>query len=163
MTNLSMMNQVHNEAIRKLYRDATDAGSFGGVEKLLKSAHAHGLKDVTRKQVKKYLISDDAYTLHKPIRKRYKRNQTIVGGIDHQWQADLADISDIARFNDGNRYLLTVIDCFSKFAWAIPVKRKDGLATLDAFKKLLFESAPRKPKRLQTDKGKEFLNHHVQS
>ena len=157
-----MTRQIH-EALRKIYRDPSDAGSFGGVNRLLKSARDKGLLDVTKDKVKKYLESDDAYTLHKPIRKHFKRNPTIVGGIDHQWQADLADVSDISRFNDGNRYLLTVIDCFSKYAWAIPMKRKDASATVDGFRKLFFDSAPRKPKRLQTDKGKEFLNRDVQS
>lgn len=157
------MNKQLKDSLSNLYRDPSNPGSLGGVERLLKSAHAQGLKHVTRAQVKNYLATDDAYTLHKPIRKHFKRNQTIVGGIDHQWQADLADLSDIARANDGMRYLLTVIDCFSKYAWVIPVKRKDAATTLGAFHKLFAQSAPRKPKRLQTDKGKEFLNSKVQT
>jgi hypothetical protein len=87
-----------------------------------------------------------------------------VGGIDHQWQGDLVELGpDISRKNGGNRYILTVIDVFSKFAWAILVRRKNANEVLDAFKRLIFEAAPRKPKRLQTDKGKEFMNSKVQA
>jgi hypothetical protein len=69
---------------------------------------------------------------------------------------------DIAKENDGIRYLLTVIDILSKFAWVIPVKSKSAQDIVNAFEKLLDKSAPRKPQKLQTDKGKEFLNESVQ-
>ena len=81
----------------------------------------------------------------------------MVGSIDKQWQADLADMQSLAKQNDGYKYLLTVIDCFSKYAWAIPIKEKSAASLLRAFK-LLFEKQayPRKPNRLQTDKGKNL-------
>ena len=62
----------------------------------------------------------------------------------------------LAQQNDGMRYLLTVIDVFSKFAWVAPVKSKDGTAVTAAFREVLERVAPRRPRRLQTDKGKEF-------
>ena len=61
-----------------------------------------------------YLRGEQAYTLHKPARRHYKRIPIYVGGIDAQWQADLADMQGFARQNDGMRYLLTVIDVFFK-------------------------------------------------
>ena len=99
-----------------------------------------------------------AYTLHKPARRHYTRNHIYVGGIDVQWQADLADMQGLACQNDGMRYLLTVIDVFSKFAWVSPVKSKDGPAVSAAFRQVLERAAPRRPRRLQTDKEKEFFN-----
>ena len=56
------------------------------------------------------------------------------------------------------RYILTVIDVFSKYAWAEPVRSKDASAVADALKQVLQQAKPRKPKRLQTDKGKKFFN-----
>jgi transposase InsO family protein len=68
-------------------------------------------------------------------------------------------MSKIQESNDGYRYLLTVIDCFSKFAWVIPLRKKDSKTSTVAFHALLTQVAhPRKPQTLQTDKGKEFLN-----
>ena len=56
-----------------------------------------------------------------------------MAGIDAQWQADLDDMQGIARPNVGMRYLLTVIDVFSKFAWAIPVYSRNAKAITEAF------------------------------
>ena len=64
----------------------------------------------------------------------------------------------IARQNKGARYLLTVIDVFTKYAWVAPIKSKDAAAVTEAFRQILKAVAPRHPNRLQTDKGKEFFN-----
>ena len=63
----------------------------------------------------------------------------------------------------GTRYLLTVIDVCSKFAWAVPVNSKDAKAITVAFGQVLPIANPRHPKRLQTDKGKEFFNSNFQT
>ena len=86
-----------------------------------------------------------------------------MAGIDAQWQADLADMQVIATQNGGMRYLLTVIDVFSKFAWAIPVHSKDATTITAAFEQVLTTANPRHPRRLQTDKGKEFFNSNFQA
>ena len=64
----------------------------------------------------------------------------------------------IADENDGARYILTVVNVFSKFAWAIPIKKKDAATATAGFAKVLHQAAPRCPARLQTDKGLEFFN-----
>ena len=111
----------------------------------------------------KYLQSEQAYTLHKPARRRFTRNHTYVAGIDAQWQADLADMQGIARQNSGIRYLLTVIDVFSKFAWVVPIPSKDAKAITGAFKQVLTDAKQRRPRRLKTDKGKELFNSDFQA
>ena len=60
-------------------------------------------------------------------------------------------------------YLRTVIDVFSKFAWAIPVSSKDAKAITAAFGQVLTTANPRHPKSLQTDKGKKFFNSYFQT
>ena len=71
-------------------------------------------------------MKQDTYTLHKPIRRRFKRNRVMVGGIDQQWQMDLADMQSMQKFNDGYRYLLVCIDVFSKYAWGDSVEKQNG-------------------------------------
>ena len=61
------------------------------------------------------------------------------------------------------RYFLTVIDVFSKFAWAVKVHSKDAMAITAAFRQVLTVAHPRYPRRLQTDKGKEFFNSNFQT
>lgn len=57
-------------------------------------------------------------------------------GIDETWQADLVDMQKYSDENDGYKYLLTVIDNVSKFAWAIPLKNKTGPSLKTAFTSL---------------------------
>ena len=65
--------------------------------------------------------------------------------------------------NGRMRYLLTVIDVFSKFAWAMPFHSKNAKAITAAFGQVLKTANPSHPKRLQTDKGKEFFNSNFQT
>ena len=68
----------------------------------------------------------------------------------------------LSRVNHGIRYLMTCIDVFSKYAWVVPVKSNSASEITEAFRNLLENLAyPRVPKRLQSDKGKEFLNKNV--
>ena len=149
--------------LSKIYYDPEDSGSYGGVDRLFKRAKELGIDGVTRENVSKFLRNQRSYSLHKPSRRNFRRNKTVVSGIDAQWQADLADMQGLSRFNGGNKYLLTCIDIFSKFAWVIPTKDKSAHVMLDAFKKLFQEAHPRKPQRLQTDRGREFLNKEVKN
>ena len=116
---------------------------------------------ISRKQIKEWLMKQDTYTLHKPMRRRFKRNRVIVGGIDQQWQMDLTDMQCMQKFNDGYRYLLVCIDVFSKYAWVIPLKDKTGPTLVKAFKVIL--TSGRKPEKIMTDQGTEFLNKHFRA
>ena len=60
--------------------------------------------------------------------------------IDNIWSVDLADMQLISKFNIGFRFLLCVIDIYSRYAWVIPVKDKKGITITNAFQKKLNES-----------------------
>ena len=70
-------------------------------------------------------------------------------------------MTSLAKDNDNHKFLLTCIDCFSKYAWVEPLHRKLSVNVVRAFKRT-FAKDKRVPKRLQTDKGTEFLNKPVQ-
>lgn len=97
-----------------------------------------------------------AEELHKPARRNYPRRSFLVKDIDETWQADLVQMIPYAKQNKGFKYLLTVIDVFSKYAWTVPIKQKTGKCVTEAMKSIL--SGKRVPKNLQTDRGKEFYN-----
>ena len=147
-----------DEYLTQLYYNPKRSGSFGGVERLYRDVKKEGKYDISRAQLKKWLMKQDTYTLHKQARRHYKRNRVIVGGIDELWQMDLADMQAHAKENDGYRYLLVCIDVFSKYVWVIPLKNKTGPALVTAFKKIL--ESGRKPQKIQTDEGTEFFNKH---
>ena len=136
------------------YHDPRAPGSLGGVQRFAK-AHRLPLKKAQR-----VLERDLAYTLHKPRRRRFPTVPVIVGGLDDQWVADLVEVQPLAKYNRGIRYLLTVLDVLSKYAWVQPLKAKTGVALVRAFDKILKQR--RQSNRLQTDRGKEFYNRTFQ-
>ncbi|XP_044737078.1 uncharacterized protein LOC123299015 [Chrysoperla carnea] len=87
--------------------------------------------------------------LHKPARKNFKRRRVIIKGLDDLWQADLVEMGSYAKENNGYKYLLTVIDSFSKYARATPIKNKSSEAVCNAMIKIFQQG--RIPKNLQTD------------
>ena len=144
-----------NYVLRKLFYDPKSTVAFTGISQLYHAAKSV-LKGIRYKNVQDWLRGESTYTLHKPIRRRFKRRKTIVGGIDYQWQADLADMQHLAKQNN-KKYLLCVIDVFSKFSWVIPIQNKMGKTLIKAFQSIV-QKSKRKPLSLQTDKGTEFKN-----
>ena len=97
--------------------------------------------------------------LHKPIKRNFTRRRVIVNHIDQVWCSDLVEMQQFSKWNKGFRYLLMVLDVFSKYGWIVPLKDKKGETVADAFKTIFKEG--RKPQYLWTDKGKEYYNKHV--
>ena len=79
-------------------------------------------------------------------------------GIDNIWAADLIDMQAFAEYNDGIKYLLAIIDVFSKYSWIVPLKQKTGIAVANALEQVF---RGRKPLKLWVDEGKEFYNKDV--
>ena len=86
-----------------------------------------------------------------------KKRKVYSGFKDNIWGADLADMQLINESYKGFRFLLCVIDFFSKYAWVVPLKDKKGASIVNAFQKILKES-DRKPNKIWVDKGSEFYN-----
>ena len=149
-----------NSVLESIYYNPKDPGTYASVNALHRRAKEKGAK-IARKSVQEWLADQDAYTLHRHYRKPFKTNPIVIGAIDKQWPADMADMSSLSRHNEGYRYLLTVIDCFSNYAWAIPLKTKSCSCLLEAFKILVAKAHPRKPNRKHTDKAREFVNKLV--
>ena len=148
--------------LKTLYFNPKSPVSFGGVQELYKAVkRLKRFKTVKRNDVTTWLNGQKTYTLHKPIRKRFPRRKTVVAGIDQQWQADLSDLQTLSKFNNNKRYLLCVIDVFSKYAWVTPIQNKSGKTLIQAFQTII-RSSKRKPLSLQTDKGSEFKNKDFQ-
>src|SRR5277367_4381319 len=116
----------------------------------------------SKREVENFLQKQEVYTVHKPAIRKFQTRRVYVDGIDQQFQADLVDMKMFRRKNKFTNYILTVIDCFSKFAWAVPIKKKTGNEITLAFEKL-FKETGRIPKKLQTDHGTEFTNKTAQA
>ena len=96
--------------------------------------------------------------LHKPIIKKYPLRHVEVHRIDEIFGADLVDMGFAKDENKPYKFLFTCIDCFSKYAWAIPLKGKSADDVLEAFKTVFSE---RVPEMLWVDQGSEFYNYKL--
>ena len=90
-----------------------------------------------------------------PVIKKFQRIKLQTHYEDGCWNIDLIDRS--SKYNKNYKFIFTIIDNHTKFAWAIPLKDKSGKSTTTAFKSLL-ETSKRKPHKIWSDRGKEFYN-----
>lgn len=97
--------------------------------------------------------------IHRSARKNFPRRRTIIKGINDTLQADLVEMIPYAKENKNVKYILTIIDIFSKFAWAFPLQNKTGTEVAQTLDRL-FKSGT-VPDNFHTDMGKEFFNSHV--
>ena len=95
--------------------------------------------------------------LHKPINRKFKKRKVYSAFKDNIWGADLADMQLLSKYNKGIRFLLCVVDIFSKYAWVVPLKDKKGISIVKAFQ-LILKQSNRKPDKIWVDKRSEFYN-----
>ena len=96
-----------------------------------------------------------ANELHKPIIRKFEKRKVYSTFKDIIWGIDLADMQLLSKYNKGIRFLLCVIDIFSKYAWVVPLKDKKGISIVKAFQSIL-KQLNKKPNKIWVDKGSEF-------
>ena len=113
---------------------------------------------MTQKNIK--IFTNEIYS--KPPKKYYLTNKTDVYHIDDSWSLDILDLKDYGpKNNRGYRYILVIIDNFSKYGWTVPLKSKNAQTIKESFENILTNSK-RKPNLIETDRGKEFYNNIFQ-
>ena len=113
---------------------------------------------MTQKNIKRFI--NKIYS--KPPKKNYVTNKTNVYHIDEIWSPVILDLKDYGPENNrGYRYVLVIIDIFSKFGWTIPLKNKNYQTIKDSFENILI-SSKRKPNLIENNRGKEFYNNIFQ-
>ena len=140
--------------MEQLYYNVEHPASYDSADRLAIAAQR------TIGTTEDWLRTQRTYTLHKPVRKRYSTRPYKSGAIDQHWQSDLVEMIPYANVNNGYRYLLTIIDLFSRYAWAVPLKDKTGATITAAFRQVFAQG--RQPHRLQTVDGREFENREFQ-
>ena len=95
-----------------------------------------------------------ANKLHKPIIRKLEKRKVYSTFKDNIWGADLADMQLLSKYNKGFRFLLCVIDIFSKYAWVVRLKDEKGISIVKAFQSIFKKSnSNRKPNKIWVDKG----------
>ena len=104
---------------------------------------------------------DEIYS--KAPKKNYPTNKVICKHVDEIWSIDLADMIYYKTSNNkGFRYIFIIIDNFSKYLWAIPLKNKYSQTITNEFSNILTTSK-RKPNKIESDRGSEFYNSVFQN
>ena len=148
------LNEQQSTLLKEIYYDPSHPAGFGTLDELSAASK------LPKNLVEPWLLRQQTYTLHKSKRQTFKPlNSYYVGRPHIQFQADIVDYSKYQTWNQGYKYILMVMDIFSRKAWAFPLKTKSGPEVADTLSQLLSSIQP--PKRLQTDEGKEFYNYHV--
>ena len=112
-------------------------------------------KDLTK------IFIDEIYS--KPPKKNYPTNKILYNHIDEIWSIDVADYSDYKTSNNkGYRYIFVIIDNYSKYLWALPLKNKYSQTITDEFSNTL-KTSKRKPIKIEPDRGSEFSNSFFQN
>lgn len=142
--------------LAKLYNDVDSPGSFASASRLLKEARKKYPR-ITLKEVKQFLESSSAYTLHATVRRKFNRAPVITNGLHEQADLDLADVSRLSKENGNIHFLIILIDPFSRYAAVEPIKNKSAEIVVQGMKRLLARY-PRIPKSIRHDEGREFVN-----
>ena len=140
--------------LKRIYYNTKHPAGYGSVRNLMK---ASGL---SKRIVERWLRSQPTYTLHKRRKKRFPMSRYYVRKPNLQFQADLVDYRKFASHNQGYKYMLMIMDLFTRQAWAFPLKTKSGREVADIFRPFFQQH---QTQRLQVDEGKEFLNANVES
>ena len=127
--------------------------SYGSVERVKE----HN-PNISRKKIVKQLAKNEIFTRFKQHRKAKKYSPIFVYRKRELFQADVVFFTDpdMVRANEGFKYLFTCIDCFSKMAWAFPLKNNTCQNVMRCFKQII-EMCGQKPERLNSDRGSELI------
>ena len=142
------------------YYNPSYPGAFSGPGTFFKTIKQEGLYKLSRKDIEEWLQSQDTFTVNRAVRHNFKRNRVIVSGIDDQWDADLIDLTSLAKYNGNSKYVLLLIDIFSRYVWTVKMKNKTSVAVNNALKQVLSQGL--KPKYIRNDQGREFVAKAVQ-
>ena len=126
--------------------------AYSGIDNI----YNHYKKRISKEEIENFLSTNYSYTRHKETTKR-NQNPTYKYFKRYQWQADLIDINNVSDKNNGYKFILSVIDIYTRFAWLRLLKTKKADEVCDQFKDIL-STVQIKPLTMMTDKGGELNN-----
>lgn len=150
-----------NEYLKQIYFNPSRASSFGGINKLEQYIKEKGKYKISRKEIQKWLQSQEVHTTNTLPKKKLKvKRRVIVPYINYMFDVDTASMKDYQKDNDGFGYFILAIDIMSRFVWCQPIRSPTGENVREVFQNI-FEKG-RIPLKIRTDKGTEFSNEIMQ-
>lgn len=154
------LSEEVDDYLKGKYFDVAGPGSYSGLEKIWFTVRDDPLKpaSLNKRKVKQWLERQEVYQVHTKPKEKYTTEAIIVSEPDSQWDCDILVLPDKPKKNRNFKFLLGVIDLFSRHAWVRLLKTKTALDTANAFRSVLREG--RKCKLLRHDEGGEFRGVH---
>lgn len=146
-----------NEKLSKIFHNFPHPSSLMNYTEFCKQIKKRKL-NISEKEILKWIQAQEVYTLHRERKLKFPRLKYNVTNMDDLWQIDLMDMQNIAKHNKNHRYILAIIDCFSKFGWCIAIKNKTSECVIKAFE-ILFKKTNRRPIHICSDQGREFVSN----
>ena len=146
--------------LKTIYYNVSHPASYSGLDRLHREVKKEWRFQLTQKELKAWLKTQETYGIHKPARRRFKRPRVVVSGIGKQADVDLMDMTQLAEYNDGVRFVLLHIDDFSRYVRTVPLHSKTRKEVAQALKSIFRDGG--KTDTLRADKGREWLNKTVQ-
>ena len=154
-----MVKQTNKfSTLQSIYENPLNVGSFSSIHKLYKSAKKV-IKDISLKDVKKFLETQDSYTLHRPSKKNFLSQRILAPKPKVIISLDLIDIKNLSEFNNGYKYLILFVDVFSKYLTIIPIKTKHKESILYGLKQFFEKKDNYKYTRIYADKESGLYSH----
>ena len=110
--------------LKKAFYDPSSPASFSGPTKLYKYGLSQNIAGITMGKIKKWLKKQETYTLYRKKLIKFPRNKIIVPGPNYQWDVDLLDMGNVPEENGGIKFVLIMIDVFSRMAYTAGIKNK---------------------------------------
>ncbi|CAC5359492.1 unnamed protein product [Mytilus coruscus] len=151
-----MTEKEKEKYVTSLWKNPAHAAAFAGPDKVYDVIKNEGKYKIGRGQVKKILRGIEAYSVQKPARRNFKRNRVIVSGIDEQFDGDLASMENVSSFNSGVKFLIVLIDVYSRFLIIRSLKDKKSASVMKALKNIFTQTNTKKPRTIRFDQGGEF-------
>jgi hypothetical protein len=149
--------------LSEVYHDTSNPASYQGISPLLKEVNrilaASNRAQIPRQTVVDWMEKQNAYTTIKNSRVKFPTNPYKIPQLNSQLGSDLIDLSKFSSFNNGYRWILVIMNLYSRFVWTEPLKSKNALSVLEGTKKIM-SRMPFKHQSLQTDRGTEYYNVH---
>jgi IS30 family transposase len=141
------------DILNETYYDPS-TGLYSTVEKLYQKLKSRG---ITRPMIKDFIQKQENYQIHTTKKRITHYNPIKANHQNDIWQVDLMDMSDISTTNTNVKYLLCVVDVFTRFTYVEPLKNKNNETIVDTMDKLLKDNIPNV---IMSDNGSEFISRN---
>ena len=155
-TESSSRKSTVDKTLKSIYYDVSKAGSYSSIGRLYNVARKQ-IPDLKREDVREFLRHQPPYTLHRKRNLHFPRSRVIAEGVGQEYDLDLADFSKFQSQNKHTRFLIILIDIFSRKAFVEPLTKKDTGHVVRGMEEI-FKRMATLPQSIRHDKGGEFEN-----